>query len=148
MHPHRPRPLPRIATGGPASNGSFSTGDLNLFIFNHRDHGVSYVLRRHPRIAVLDEAQFLGVLRPKRGLDHAWRNGCDSDTQSLGQRRERAHEAIDAVLGGVVDRSVKGRDLARDGGDVDDGFRVLSRDGGGGGEEVGYGKLGGADGVD
>lgn len=40
------------------------------------------------------------------------------------------------------------RDLARDGGDVDDGFRVLSRYGGGGGEEVGDGELGGADRVD
>ena len=37
---------------------------------------------------------------------------------------EGAHEAIDAMLGGVVDRYSKGRDLASDGGDVYYGFGI------------------------
>ena len=64
------------------------------------------------------------MLRPQRGLDNARRDGSDPYTEALREGCEGAHEAVDAMLGGVVDGYGKRRDLAGDGGDVDYGFGV------------------------
>ena len=118
---------------------------MNAFVLDERDHDVRDELGCHPRVVLGKHFEFLRVVGPQRGLDDAGGDGRDSDAEAGVERCEGADEAVDSVLCGVVDGAGERSVLACDAGDVDDGF------GGGvgvlGGEEVGDGELGGADGM-
>ena len=119
---------------------------MNAFILDERDHDVRDELGCHPRVVLGDHFHFLRIVGPQGSLDDAGGDGRDSDAEAGVERCEGADEAVDSVLGGVVDGAGERRGLACDAGDVDDGFF-----GGGfgvlGGEEVGDCELGGADGM-
>lgn len=122
---------------------------VHLAALDQRHHHFHHLVRLDPQIVARHHAQYIRVVRPQRRSDHAGRDAGDADAEALLERSERAHEAVDPVLGGHVERHREGRCLPRDGRDVDDGLgprAVLGRAGGTGaiGEKVGDGELGGA----
>lgn len=83
---------------------------------------------------------------PERSFDYAWSDGCDAHTEPGVERCEGAHEAVESVFGGIVDRGGEGGELAGYGRYVNDVFGGWSFWGGGrGGEEMGESELSGAD---
>ena len=118
---------------------------MNGFVLEERDHDVRDELGRHPRVVLGEHFEFLRVVGPQGGLDDAGGDGRHSDAEPGVERGKGADEAVDTVLCRVVDGAGERSVLACYAGDVDDGF------GGGfvvlGGEEVGDGELGCADGM-